>query len=296
MKTKYFLLLIILSSSFVDSIAQSYIPFQFGNTRWMYNEQNMFNTKSYCYFSEDTTGYYYNGNKYWLVEKLYAPIYSPTMNGNYVFDDTANRKVYSLDTSTNTQHLLYDFSANVGDTVSSVYNLVGIDTVIVDSIQSKMVNSILRRHFYVHSIYPFVSQTRIWIEGIGSPYDLFYPTILWTDPIYYLVCHEYNSFINYGDLFACANFLTSTGNVERFNDMEIYPNPTTEKITIHNKNSSTRITVTVLDLMGNKLIERESISGVYITTDISSLPKGVYMINIFDNDNSKAFTKSFIKE
>jgi hypothetical protein len=246
MKTKY-VLLIILTLSFLDATAQSYVPFQFGDTRWMYNEQNMFNTKSYCYFSKDTTGYIFNGTKYYRLDKLNSPTYSPSINYSYLYDDTANRKVFTLDTLTNTAYLLYDFASNIGDTIYSIYNLGALDTVIVDSIKSLPINLINRKHYFVHSYKQLVPQPRVWIEGIGSTYDLFYPTIILPDPIFYLVCQEYNTATNFGDAISCSNFLTNTSNIANFKTIEVYPNPCTDKITVHTQASFQELTIRILN-------------------------------------------------
>ncbi len=294
MKTKY-LLLIILTLTFVNSTAQSYIPFQFGDTRWMYNEQNIFNTKSYCYFSKDTTGYNFNGTKYYRIDKLNSPTYSPSINYSYLYDDTANRKVFTLDTLTNTAYLLYDFSTNVGDTIYSIYNLGALDTVIVDSIKSLPINLINRKHFFVHSYKQLVPQSRVWIEGIGSNYDLFYPTLILPDPLFYLVCQEYNTATNFGDALSCSNFLTNTSNIANFKTVEIYPNPSSDRITVHTQSSFQEITIIISDLTGTPLLQKKNITQEYMEIDISFLKSGIYSIELIERNTNKYWRKLLIK-
>ncbi len=235
MKNFILLLVFFLLSKFI--MAQSYVPFQFGNTRWMYNDINMFRTKSYCYFSMDTTGYYHNGNKFWKIEYVQAPTYSPSNSGYYLFDDTVQRKVFIIDTSTNQEYLLYDFSANVGDTINSIYNAGSLDTVVVDSIDYISINTILRKHIYVHPK-GIVNLPSTWIEGIGATYELFLPSRHLPTSFYVLMCHEHNSFINYGTNLGCSNFLTSIKHDTIIdNHITISFNPENNSIHIENPNA-----------------------------------------------------------
>lgn len=263
-------------------IAQSYLPFQFGNTRWMYNEEKMFSSKSYCYFSMDTTGYYHNGHKFWKIESLAAPTYTPTNEGYYLFDDTAQRKVYTIDTATNQEYLLYDFSANVGDTIFSVYNgsTYGLDTVIIDSI--KTINS--RKYIYLHGIGNAWSEICVWIEGIGSTYDLFLPSkkIPGIFEIYLrLICHQNNNIINYGTVNECNNFLTNTQDISISNHQQLitYYNQT---ITIQNSNSSS-YTFTLYDISG-KIIHHTTSSQLYQNINTNNFPQSIYFYQLITKE------------
>jgi hypothetical protein len=170
---------------------------------------NTFGNTPYFYFSKDTNGIYFNGNKYWKIEKQTSPTYTPSISYGYIFDDTLSKKVFYYSNSSGLSNLLYDFSANVGDTINSVGNPVAIDTVIVDSIKFISSNSIIRKQIYLHSIRFTNPQTKIWIEGIGSTYDLFYPTITLPDPLFNLICFQYNSNTLYPDTLNGANTCNS---------------------------------------------------------------------------------------
>ena len=288
------LLVIICLFFTIKSFSQAYIPFQFGNTRWAYMKTNTFGSTSYFYFSKDTNGIYYNGNKYWKIEKQTSPTYTPSTSYWYIFDDTLSRKVYCYSNSSGLSYLLYDFSANVGDTINSVGNPVAIDTVIVDSIKFISSNSIIRKHIYLHSIRFTNPQTKIWIEGIGSTYDLFYPTITLPDPLLNLICYQYNSYTLYPDSIngtnACNNFLTSVNNIEN-NLFNIYPNPTQNTIHI-TANTITPITSYKLYNSIGSLIQNNKLKNN--TIDISSLSTGIYYLQL-QTDKTTQTTK-IIKE
>jgi len=267
---KYILLnIFLLFTKFM--FAQSYVPFQFGNTRWMYNEIKMFSTKSYCYFSSDTSGYYHNGNKFWKIEYVLNPTYSPSNIYTYIYDDTIARNIFTIDTITNTTYLLYNFSANVGDTINSIYNLGYLDSVVVDSIKYLTINTILRKHMYIHSKNN-VNLSRTWIEGIGSTYELFYPSLYLPDPVYNLVCQEHNAFINFGNNIECSNFLTSYQNIHSAdNEITVSLNSTNNSIQIQNPNSISYL-FSLFDISGKPIRQIES-------TQIKEI------ININDNSN-----------
>jgi hypothetical protein len=261
----------------------------------MYNEQNISNTKSYCYFSKDTTKYNFNGIKFYRIDKLNSPTHSLTLNYNYLYDDTANRKVFTLDTLNNTIYLLYDFASSIGDTIYSIYNLGVLDTVIVDSIKSFPINLINRRHYYVHSLNQLVPQPRVWIEGIGSTYDLFYPTIILPDPLFYLVCQEYNSMKNFGDAISCSNFLTRTTNVKDFTSIEIFPNPSLGRIGVHTESTYRELTIKIYDLTGTIYLQKKYNTQGYLDIDISFLVNGIYVMEVTDNYTNEHREELLIK-
>ncbi|TAE50837.1 MAG: T9SS C-terminal target domain-containing protein, partial [Cytophagales bacterium] len=60
----------------------------------------------------------------------------------------------------------------------------------------------------------------------------------------------------------------------------VYPNPTTEKINITTSKANFNYKLTALQ--GNNLLEGNSISNT-ITIDVSTLPKGLYLLNIIQN-------------
>lgn len=64
------------------------------------------------------------------------------------------------------------------------------------------------------------------------------------------------------------------------NSISVYPNPTTEKINITTSKANFNYKLTALQ--GNNLLEGNSISNT-ITIDVSTLPKGLYLLNIIQN-------------
>lgn len=190
--------------------AQAYNPIQFGNTRWhniVLNWNNLID--QYCYFSKDTIGFYHQGIKYWKIEKVYQSTYSPSNNVRYIYDDTTARKVYIIDTASKVIKLLYDFSVNVGDSVKNLYSdyssAISASTK-VDSIKYITYFGINRKVIFTHGF-------NVWIEGIGSVFDLFFPAWFYPDDNHQLLCEQYNNQIQYGDTSKCENFIVGIKNI-----------------------------------------------------------------------------------
>lgn len=73
-----------------------------------------------------------------------------------------------------------------------------------------------------------------------------------------------------------------------------YPNPVFNNITIET-NSSSLLTYEIIDLTG-KVLKKEVINSRPKTIDLSNLPKGTYLINIFNEDLTEYFSDKIIKK
>ncbi len=287
----------ILVSVFAKLNAQTYNPIPFGNTKWQaMRSALMQGNKSYCFFSKDTNGYYYGGKKYWRIEFLQSPSYSNTTNGVYVFDDTLQRKIFVIDTSTNNTNLLYDFSVNPNDTVYNLYNnidgIISIDSiVIVDSVKFITYNGISRKTVFVHG--GVNSDPQVWIEGVGADNFLqpsFHPGLL--EFTWYLTCQEYNNTLTFGDSIECSNFLTNSINflspgidinTSLYNDNLIITNP-----------SSLGYQVFIFNLNG-KTIYSKSTKNIHETINLSIHHNSILIYRILTIDKQELSGKIFIE-
>jgi hypothetical protein len=281
MKLKLTTIAILLCS--LQSFSQAYIPFQFGNTRWAYNEQNPLTTTPYFYFSKDTTGLYVGSNKYWKIEKQLTPTYVPATGVvSYLFDDTASRKVFTYD-PTNGVRLRYDFSAGVGSIINGISNdfLGAFDTVMVDSVKTITTNSVARKHVYVHSTKLPFPETKVWIEGIGSTYELMNPTTTLPDPVFKFACLQYNMNTLYADTLGGPNvcsFKTAIDDVLQTNHALIYPNPSSSGVFfIH---VAEKISWKIFNIAGKTIAE-----GNTKRVDISNQTTGMYFLQLKNENN-----------
>ncbi len=116
------------------------------------------------------TLYLYNASVYSPAYGNWCPEQDYWVYGNgyaYLRNDSVNRKVYTYDISSSTEHLLYDFNVAVGDTIPAG-GLYYLEEQYVDSIDSVDIGMGYRKRIYLHSAY----DDDIWIEGIGSKISL----------------------------------------------------------------------------------------------------------------------------
>lgn len=72
--------------------------------------------------------------------------------------------------------------------------------------------------------------------------------------------------------------------------MDAYPNPTANSITITDGTMRSNALVTISDLQGRVVMQLPNMSGTALTMDISSLPSGIYTVQVMEN-GSVAHTK-----
>jgi hypothetical protein len=81
-----------------------------------------------------------------------------------------------------------------------------------------------------------------------------------------------------------------------YSDIIVYPNPANEKITIDfGKLDFTNAELYVKDISGWTVFKKTEINNTNINVDISSISKGIYFVNII-NDNANIFTKKIVKQ
>ncbi|HET8964100.1 MAG TPA: T9SS type A sorting domain-containing protein, partial [Chitinophagales bacterium] len=74
--------------------------------------------------------------------------------------------------------------------------------------------------------------------------------------------------------------------------LSIYPNPSTDKITVELKSLNNSELLLIMDITG-KIIQEIVITKAVSTIDISNFPSGIYLIKVADN-NMQYFEK-FVK-
>jgi hypothetical protein len=296
--------IIFITSIFIHTIltltAQTYNPLPLGNTKWQaVKSALMQGNKSYCFFSKDTLGYFFGGNKYWRVEFLQTPSYSNSSNGVYVFDDTTQHKIFVIDTNTNSIHLLYDFTVNPNDTLYNLYNNIDgnvtIDSiVVVDSVKFIGYNGLNRKTIFVHGGLNSVPQ--VWIEGIGADNLLqpsFHPPLFefgWN-----LTCQEYNNIITFGDSIECSNFLTSVKNLEITSEkINITVSQSANILRIENPNTI-RYNLTIIDLAG-KIICRRNTNYAIEDINLSNYQNFLLIYKIESFNNQQVIGKVYVEQ
>ncbi|MFI5172555.1 MAG: T9SS type A sorting domain-containing protein [Chitinophagales bacterium] len=82
--------------------------------------------------------------------------------------------------------------------------------------------------------------------------------------------------------------------IDAISQVNILPNPATDYLTIDLSGIHSDITIEVFDMIGNHIQNLSFVSGDVLTTDVSQLPAGNYLIRISDGQVNK--TLKFIKQ
>lgn len=142
------------------------------------------------------------------------------------------------------EELLYSFDLNVGDTLPQTANLWSTTTV-VDSIEMLTINGTSRKKFYVSSADIFAS---FMIEGIGANTGLLERMDAIFECGHNLNCYRVNGQIELGG--SCF-FDVSVSEIDVQNDLEVFPNPASDVITITTASNHAIRSVRVVQMNGD---------------------------------------------
>jgi hypothetical protein len=220
----------------------------------------------------------------------------------FLRDDTLNKKVYGFTTDTTSEQLLYDFSLNVGDTTSVfsfMWGTYGYAYVKVSAIDSILILGQYRKRLAIVDL-DGNSQPlpEYWIEGIGSTFGLFKSGITGHPPnswgglgVPQLACFQQNDSLLYHNPNVSSCY-TSVGSpsLTKSNSVQIFPNPTKDKIYFSNLSSINRVCLynNLGQLQLTKLYQNNE--GI----DVSNLSKGMYFYTI--TTAQKSMSGKFVKE
>ena len=168
--------------------------------------------------------------------------------------------------------LLYDFTANVGDSLVCGYG----DYFVLDSISIEQIGGVDRKKFWFGLEYDFTGEPyamETWIEGIGSDLGLLYcGSYYFCGGYYRALCFHQDGELIWQNPEYDACVITS---VEEINDkvISVYPNPAMETVTIDGVEAAE---VQVYNVLGQlvKTVRNSNEIGV------EGLPEGVYLLRI----------------
>ena len=232
----YTLLALLLMAGGVKTQAQEYVP--------MIQEGNEWYTLD-AIVCKDTEGHY-NTLVNWLSgdtlinEVRYTKVME-TLNGEGTPYQVAllreeDGKVWETYNG-NSEILLYDFTANVGDSLVCGYG----DYFVLDSISIEQIGGVDRKKFWFGLEYDFTGEPyamETWIEGIGSDLGLLYcGSYYFCGGYYRALCFHQDGELIWQNPEYDACVITS---VEEINDkvISVYPNPAMETVTINGVEAS----------------------------------------------------------
>ena len=319
-----------------ESVPFPYTPFPTENAQWSVNNEK----------------YALHGDTI-INEKKYSKVYKQTADEAFEFDidkaeyfcairnDVENKRVYGVykkdlpikyhdniyySTSRNSgkEFLLYDFSLNLGDTVSVAnfdeaendgfiryVKFKRVETIGIDITNNTFVtlhdndsifvlaNGEQRKRILMENISETLFQS--WIEGIGSsdgPFNHYNNFSFELFTIKRLLCYSENSeYLYYQHDFdydedddCFTNYYPNNVVENNENDIKIYPNPTDDFINIENPSDS-EYSIGIYNDKGQKLISKSSFGISNI--NVSDLPCGLYIITI--NSNYRNYNFKLIK-
>lgn len=300
------LILISISLIWFSSVGQNYIPFPEENTSWTVSE---FDYQSEEY---DTYIYTFNGDTT-LNDKLYKKVYQLN-DANSGMDtiwllhtlmrqEVENKKVFFIrhylgETS---EKLGYDFDVMEGDTVSLPAFAYGdCDSLFVifnadDTIQ--LWNGDYRRRIGFSSL--DCDYDLSGIEGVGG-YLTAFPNLYWWDSFHMslVTCMLKDGEYHFGpspypDECDFTVDINASGKPQ---NLSIIPNPVRDYILIEKPSfEQAKYTLSLINSIGVYVLEKDiEFSGGQVKVDLSSVPRGIYVL-IFESDNNQTYTTRLIK-
>lgn len=272
----YTLLALLLMAGGVKMQAQEYLPIAQKGNEWHTLSTTLFGYSNYVnWCSGDTI----------IGNVRYMKIMGILNNGDphlFTVLREEDGKVWKRHLNTSVETLLYDFTANVGDTLC--FGEPGASFVL-DSISIEQIGSVDRRKFWFGLEYDGFGNPRTketWVEGIGSDYGL-----LWTgyfnvfDGWHCLLCFHQNGELVWEN----PEYGTCTYDaIEENKDSEIsiYPNPVRDRVVIEGIEA---VEIQVYNTLGQVV---KTVRGTN-EIPVADLPQGVYMLRIADAEG-KVYT------
>lgn len=204
-----------------------------------------------------------------------APLFCPpytvdtTIGSFYALlrEQVADQQVFQYDTVTNTEFLLFDFSAQVGDSLA-IGNPPEIVYIESEAYETWPTGS-ERRTLVVN---PPGGQAR-WQESVGSLSDLWHPL----SPM--CICQHGICYAQHGTGTSddCATVVRTEEPVDGWTDILLSPNPASETIRLRTRSGQQFDHVAIFNLYGQLLVAHATPGNQSLDISIHSWPTGRYV-------------------
>jgi hypothetical protein len=277
---KRLVVVFILLTGLYSSSAQSYYPLvtsgKVWSTRHIYCKIWPDTLSSYIKFGQDVT---FGQYVYKTILQTPNSDSSSWWPSGYIREDSM-KHVYTYNSFSGYQYLLYDFSALPGDTLFLSGNT---DPYVVDSITwTTLLDGSQRRQFFLHC-YDCIE---IWIEGVGCLRGVMDAGMCWAvgdNPT--LMCFIEHDTIKYHNPdFEDCSLTTGISEVTKDPPVMIYPNPAKDQVTIRIYAEPESTVFEIFDLLGRKVLsqpltQRETT----LKLNTYNLVQGTYIYRISEN-------------
>jgi len=274
---KYFIAFIILANNQLVVNSQTYYPLVDTNKVWsnliQATSPPMTSETNFIKFSGDTVIGLNTYNKVLQSNDSQQTIW--TLIG-FIREDITH-KVYYLKIPNTAESILYDFGANIGETIH-VGGEYGIDLV-VSAIDSVYIYDRYRKRLWVGGV-------EQWIDGIGSICGVMESgTFYQVGGINRLLCYYENDTLKFlnPDFNDCY---ISTGNIDATTKdnfyFEIYPNPP-DDILYLKTNLVNNVSVQFYDVLENNILNKTIKNEDHLYLDKSIFRSGIYLYYVKNN-------------
>ena len=284
----YALLALLLLAGGVKTQAQEYVPLiQEGNEWYTLDAQvcssqtllRGYNTLVHRIADDTLIG----GVRYTKVMQTVNDVGTPTLAALLREEDGKVWETYNG----NSEILLYDFTANVGDSLVCGYG----DYFVLDSISIEQIGGVDRKKFWFGLEYDFIGEPyamETWIEGIGSDLGLlFCGSYFFCGGYYRALCFHQNGELVWQNPEYNACLITDVGEILD-NELTAYPNPAYNLVRI---NGVEVAEVQVYNALGQLVKTFKNTNEI----PVAALPQGVYLLRITDTDGKIYMNKITIR-
>ena len=275
----YTLLALLLLAGGIKTQAQDYVPMiQEGNEWYTLDAQvcspqplKGYNTLVHR-IADDTL---IDGVRYTKVMQTVNDVGTPTLAALLREEDG---KVWERYLYGSTDVLLYDFTANLGDSLVCGYG----DYFVLDSISIEQIGGVDRKKFWFGLEYDFIGDPyamETWIEGIGSDLGLlFCGSYFFCGGYYRALCFHQNGELVWQNPEYNACLITDVEEIHD-NELTVYPNPANNLVCINGVEAAE---VQVYNAIGQMV---KTVRGTN-EIDVVDLAEGVYLVRIMDAEGN----------
>lgn len=213
-------------------------------------------------------------------DSLYTEVYRGAVRKD-------EKRVWIVPKDSLSEYLLYDFSAEVGDTLRDVFRGDTLHTWVVENIDEVNYFDNEHRQWHLSNLQDECSY--YWYEGIGFS-DFWFSSLDESCGFfssYFISCFVRNGTPYYGNCITATNEIPQLSNI-----IKLYPNPAQNRLNIEYPNNQHQIQGEVFDMYGN-FVQGFIEMGTKVSIDIQDLSKGVYVLKIQDIQGE--ITQKFIK-
>jgi hypothetical protein len=224
-----------------------------------------------------------NSEPYRKILKSDDPLESTwEYTGYMVREEQDTRKVY-LRSETNVEGLIYDFGAEVGETIE-IYNVVNEFNVSMEVLSIDYVElegQTRQRMTLQPDAWPF---QEVWIEGIGAlNQGLHFVGIYLTGTNYLLLCQKYNNEVMYmrPDFTACIYpYVSIDGTLAETTQTMIYFDPESRAVRLNMDPAGYPVSLELFSVAGQKVLSQQVLINETIHPASHGIGEGLYIYRL----------------